>query len=417
MKGDVIYQKAFENLVDYCNFISKGSYADKYSPNNIKRLIVSPDCIEMHYHIALPNGGGRVKRLPISPQMLQAASNCEDYVPVMRILGTERVCGSIEEIIMLVPSNDRSVFLSSTELDFVSLVKSYSGRSGSIEESIKRRYKRLHDFVIAQVSYGEYTKFMQMHGNHGKDFLCELPIFANQNIKMLNNDEDWYRRWGSAGQTYEADKIGGCLHEYFTNFEKQRDAKLKKDAVDKHKEGINKEAQEKFDKAFQNYRKMYSAYRQVLQLTNDGVLTVERLNPYGWVSLMKCKGIPEKYPRVEESNSDGKALSENLKRIQEGMTELQKGLATGLANNLRGIMQKYPVTVAVSNHEGGSLVMPEVVLAVNSGLDFRASADGGKKPKEMFVNMCYMLVRLCGDRTFKNWDNKMLERRYWEGLL
>ena len=58
ISGSYAYDMAFE-LIDYCGDIARNSkgasrgYSPNFSPNNIKRLIISPDCIEVHYHLPI----------------------------------------------------------------------------------------------------------------------------------------------------------------------------------------------------------------------------------------------------------------------------------------------------------------------------------------------------------------------------
>lgn len=119
-----IYNIAF-NVIDYCGNIAKGNsnYSEYFSPNNIRRLIISPDVVRAEFYISVPNIG-LVKQVNIPSSMLQQLEYMEGYVPIVQIIATDRICSSIEEIVFLINSNDGQTRLGPQEYDFASLVTS-----------------------------------------------------------------------------------------------------------------------------------------------------------------------------------------------------------------------------------------------------------------------------------------------------
>lgn len=154
MKGSYLYDMVLP-LVDYCGDIKgkRQTYSQYYSPNNIRRLYLSPDGAMVMYHVNA--GKGLRKTVSFNGGMVQQCEMCADYVPMLYVLSADRVCASIEEVVIC-QRGDNGAVLDQREMDFMGLVKSYKGSGSDLKDTIMNRYKRLHSFMVYSGSIKEF---------------------------------------------------------------------------------------------------------------------------------------------------------------------------------------------------------------------------------------------------------------------
>lgn len=145
------YYKTFkENL-------PKTSGYPGWSPNNVRRLVISPDGILVQYHTTvkakLPsNRLTHIKLFNVeeATQALQSGK-CK---PMLQVLGKNRVYSAIEEIILL-SKGDNGLYLLNDELNLKSIG---IDNKGDIAESLKARYLRMYGIgVVNNLSLKEFV--------------------------------------------------------------------------------------------------------------------------------------------------------------------------------------------------------------------------------------------------------------------
>ena len=429
VNGSYIYNQVFP-LIDYCGDIramekngSSGGYSPEFSPNNIRRLIISPDAVLCHYHMTL----GKLKSLAdvvhLAPQVLARCETMPDYKPIVGVLATSRICASVEEVIFLTRSNDGSVCLADNELDFDSLVKSFK-RQGSLEDTVKGRYKRLHDFTIVNMSYNEFMTRLRQEGNVFT-FICDLAFMqsAGANVKIVHDEEEWYKSWGSSAQAYKPDGIGKDLHTYFSNIVQKYEDRKKSNDLQKFKDERVKGLEADFEKAYSLYKRASKCYIQITKassLMGTNVLfnhPLEKLKPPALYECGVLKG--RNVGQLVQANSEKEALTENTKILKAFVVDIHDCLMMFLLKNLTELCQTRPVTanVVVRTMEP-TLKVPALCrdyaaqIKAVTGVDFN-----GQSLKTSLINVSWYCANILFSKSGKRFSRGEENRGYWEDLL
>ena len=231
ISGHYIYDKVLP-LIDYRGDIIKkktdpdnfSNYSSDFSPNNIKRLVISPDGAFVEYFISVKNKG-KFDGVKWSANIYTEICKLEDYVPLLNCLSEDRICTSIEEVVIINNSADGRYCLDSKENDISDLIRNYNGSSGDIKDTIMNRYKRIHDFVVVnETNLNEVIDYIKSHNN---EFICD-----NKSLNCVTTilHEDYYNSYGQSPKYYEYDRVGSPLNNYFKkvkdDFAKEEDRKL-----------------------------------------------------------------------------------------------------------------------------------------------------------------------------------------------
>ena len=154
--NDYVYRQVLKK-VNYCSGVKSttlnemGNHPD-FSPNNIKRLVISPDLVLVYYHVSTDHNN-LVTHVPLDRNSVYKAQNTEDYVPALQALVKPYVCSAIQEIIFIKASSKVPNFtLIPSDMDLSILQKNYNG-SG---DALKSRYKRLGAIGIFNGSIEEF---------------------------------------------------------------------------------------------------------------------------------------------------------------------------------------------------------------------------------------------------------------------
>lgn len=249
LKGDYFYNHVLP-LIDYSGDIRGGktTYSADFSPNNIKTLIIAPEKAVVMYHIAVK--GRKSNSVNLNPELVARCTRLEDYKPVMSVLYADRVCASIEEVIIL---NHHGVF-TSAELDFENMIKGYGSIKGDIKETIMQRYKRLRAFVVVNdVDYEAFRTAMAQSDTSNGFFNTDF-VKSRGNIIQFNTSPDWYKGYGSAAGFYALDRDGGALNTHFKQLIQRYESKKKADAIAQVKEERVKGVKEKFEAEQKKYK-------------------------------------------------------------------------------------------------------------------------------------------------------------------
>ena len=206
-------------VVDYRGNIKAGSsvYSPDFSPNNIRKLIVSPDGVIAFYHISV-DGYGKVRTSSFKPELLRSAQQSELYQPLFSVLYADRICASIEEVIIIPKSNSgESCFYYEKDTNASGLIKSYKKSDGSTDTNklIESRYKRLYAFSIYAGTLDEFKRNLSTTKIQPNTMFCEQDWFGASAIKSYFHKDDWYTGYGSSASFYVMDAVGGKLNSHF----------------------------------------------------------------------------------------------------------------------------------------------------------------------------------------------------------
>ena len=426
MDGKSMYNQAF-GVVDYCKDIEKNrNYSEYFSPNNIRRLIISPDTVLAQFYISVPNVG-KEKAVNIPSGMLNQVEILEDYVPIVQIISTERICSSIEEIVFVTFSNDGRVQLGGKEYAFESLIRNFNNKSGDLLETIKKRYVRLHDIILFKGSFNQFRQLEQAN-NDRKNLISEWKgIKESSEIKFIHNDADWYTKWGSpaAAKTYpRMDGEGGHLYKHFANYiaymKKQSEA-AGLEAFKKERYGaIAEEFKKEFD-IFSKLTKMSVKLQKYIDAYGFTANIQHNWKGYAKPQFYKCDLLGD-YPKqidMENGGSEGDLYKKNKEIAHKAISGLIYNLSENYIGALMIMSMRYPDTCKVLLKDRNTAII------VPDNLTFDAlSLEGeigctlrGSSPKASAINVCWFTSLLLLNKSAEDFNTKITTREYWEDLV
>lgn len=323
---DIVMQQ-FSHGIKGLNDNESGVKINGWSPNNLRRIIISAEGVILQYHTT----SGGAKNTTISEEVryinrgsgskMELASRVykcyetakvqnqsDEYKSIMGILTGKRICSSIEEIIYLTePMNVNGVNISlpSLELDYGGLVgrKRTQGLVGKeLVNEISKRFKRLYAVTFLKLNLDKFTRL----NNFGANSKKPLYHFADDEFykqytsqQYYFNKEDWFRHTSLRPQYYSLDEKDGALDRHFTKIKEDMESQLKSAELEKRKLNLNKAGEE----AIQTYKAgfkvtselMFKVYRfmkyvQVSKSYRSPVITQDIIDHAQWGVLTKVEG-------------------------------------------------------------------------------------------------------------------------------
>lgn len=256
---------------DYCynvalNGIVYTSDVTKYSPNNIKTIIISPDGVAIKL---FTNRNIIVKKF-----VTDKASSCfrsQSYKPMIKAL-THRVCSSVEEIILCTGSLN-GLSLPMGEIGLGTILDSTKGYSSQDEliKLIGDRFKRL---VAISVTPMEITTFLNTYSPVIHDNLHHVSTTEGFSAKVaFIHKDDWYKGYYFRPKDYKVDSEGSTLYNMLHKTEKEMSKLLDnaKVAIDDAKQ--EQLAREQLDKIEDKCCALFSVYATLASSINRGTLS------------------------------------------------------------------------------------------------------------------------------------------------
>lgn len=438
--GSYCYNKVLP-LIDYCGDVRRKmasvnegyeknrefKYSPTYSPNNIKRLIISPDYVEVHYHIAIKNGI-KFNRVQLSPQVLQKEEMMENYKPLMSVLYADRVCASIEEVILIANSNDGNVRLTDRDLDFASLVANYNGKNGSLEDSIKGRYKRLHNVSVINCSFNQFISMYKSADKTGFDFICDMDFMSSAQTKIFNCS-DWYKCYGSAGQVYLMDKVGGDLNNYFRAVVEKKEREEKQRGIDAIKKERLAGIGEEMERLLSRYNTTVTCFNMLSKIAKVQGFNVlynsnipDKVSSINVISLNKCS-VLKSYSMVEDFGlSDKDAIQKNIELLKQGYITNYTTVLNEFLERLLDLGRNNPITLKVVLKELNlSLMIPNnlsLLVRVSSEIEeISGITISNASFNHSLANLCMGYVMLFISSQGAKSIEKFLDKSYWLGVI
>lgn len=432
INGKYIYNIAFR-AIDYCGDVENNrGYSDYFSPNNIKRLIISPDAVMSEFYISVPNvGKSKIVRLPV--QMMSSVEVFEDYTPIIQIISTDRICSSIEEIIFATQSVTGQFTLSSREYDLESMVTSFTNRQGDLLETIKKRYVRLKDIVVFNGTFDQYRSIMSEVQVKADTLISNVDgVKAMSTITTIHDEPNWFEKWGSAAaaKTYPLmDGVDGKLWTYFEHYKAAVREKIKKNEVEDFKKdlygSLESEVKDKFDK-FKRLAKMNTKIdRLVKTLGFDGdhdEILRDVISPTPNEKLYKCKAV-ESYPLLVEAESgvSEKAILEfNRDTIDRAVAQMCYNLSKSFYQVLSFYSDAYPLVLAVMLHDCETSIIPYDKPEKYKFMELLEESyhyvPDGKKLTTSCINVCWVIAERFLKRS-EEYKSEYGTREYWADML
>ena len=229
IRSQIIYCDIKEN--------AKNKYSKVYSPNNVKRLVVSPNGVYVELHRKVKDDN----ILEYPAELLFTLEQHPDYTPIIATL-TRPVCSAIEEIVILTKTNEgipvSPVYKKEQSLN--TLIAGYNKGETPVER-LRNRFSRLRMFSIVNLSFNDFKKILVNKLPY--DLISDLEVVKNYVLTrgVVNEGSDWWNHWSSSNQknTYDFDEAE--LTGYFERFAERKSREEKERKV---KESKDKQQQE-----------------------------------------------------------------------------------------------------------------------------------------------------------------------------
>lgn len=213
---DAINKKV--SIVDKSNTV-----IDNWSPNNVRRVIVSPSFALIQYFVT----GGKYRSLfdvvdmqkEFTKDMDTLSNNPSMYVPLLKSLVVDRVCSSVEEIVFCVDSYPESMLRLDANLD--------SLKSPDIE--ISNRFVRLAHMYLTSLPIKVLSEVAKKYKDSSELMYDGLVSESGDSIilsKVTLHKSDWWSNTSLRPKYYLMDN--GVLADYFSKLK----LKMEKDKVD-----------------------------------------------------------------------------------------------------------------------------------------------------------------------------------------
>lgn len=395
VSGSKLYDMTLP-LIDYCGDIrgNHEGYSQKYSPNNIRRLYISPDGAMVMYHVNV--GKGKRKAISFNSEVVQECSSMPDYKPIIHVLSSDRVCASVEDVVICTGSNNGAV-LDMREMDFSGLIKSYKGRGSDIKQQIMNRYKRLNSFIIYT---GTITSFLNNTRDvDSADRVLTDSKFVSSSCQIeLFHNKDWYKNYGFSAKFYALDRQGSPLNNHFIKVAEVITKREEESGYEAFKKERVKGLQANFDDAYAKALNLIKGYTRlkIMESKNGASYLGVSLPSPAFLILMQAESLknkPNLVKTIEASGSSKEVLEYNIKVCNEYCASTYSVMIETLLKGLTQVYKIYPLTITeLLNELDRAIKVPANLQSYNSQLPKQLE---GVRWINSVANMCAMLGFLC----------------------
>lgn len=395
VSGSKLYDMTLP-LIDYCGDIrgNHEGYSQKYSPNNIRRLYISPDGAMVMYHVNV--GKGKRKAISFNSEVVRECSSMPDYKPIIHVLSSDRVCASVEDVVICTGSNNGAV-LDMREMDFSGLIKSYKGGGSDIKQQIMNRYKRLNSFIIYT---GTITSFLNNTRDvDSADRVLTDSKFVNSSCQIeLFHNKDWYKNYGFSAKFYALDRQGSPLNNHFIKVAEVITKREEESGYEAFKKERVKGLQANFDDAYAKALNLIKGYTRlkIMESKNGASYLGVSLPSPAFLILMQTESLknkPNLVKTIEASGSSKEVLEYNIKVCNEYCASMYSVMIETLLKGLTQVYQIYPLTITeLLNELDRAIKVPANLQSYNSQLPKQLE---GVRWINSVANMCAMLGFLC----------------------
>ena len=389
------------SVVDYEGNIKAGytnDYSPTYSPNNIKRLVISPRIVVAQYHVRVGGASKGYKAVTLKTMLYNDVSNRPDYRPMLDIL-SERVCSSIEEVVVIA-TDETGVQLSYKELDISGMIRGFRGDDSDAQKKVFDRYKRLRDFCIINdpINAVDLIKTVLKHPDDG--FICDIKGL-NCNTIWVHKD-DWFETIpaGSA-RTYLLDLEGSELKNRLHSIKISMKSASKTAEINKIKTSKLKGIIDEQNLALKSYRYMFMAQKMLYYfIEKSPSVMLDKYNfNFVMIKLNKVGGLSEhkSYKLVDTNKQDSDAIKENIITLNNNMSIIYYNIVKFLLEGLIEIGNKYPITLqTIMNGDIETTIkIPSSLESLNQRIaSMTGKGFSGSNLKNSIANACVLITKL-----------------------
>lgn len=428
-------------LLDYRGDITKNretgisSYSKDFSPNNIKRVVISADGVLVQLHKKVPNYGHSIGNvcydiISFKPDTLRKEQIDPKYKPILSLFASKNIFSAVEEIILL----SNPVNAGSGDINYENnvsyMVAGYNGQ-GDLQDKVKGRFRRLRYYTVLNTDWGSFINTLQNTRAQclNVDYISESQFFASviANKIELNSEKD-AKTAITVNSTYEFDSQ---LKAYFEGIKDGYLENKKSKEVDAFKkERKIKEAEEANDniKEYKRFIKVCQRYKKVVSIVGtNGVVPQELLTLH--ISFKPVNYFDGICSVPENLLVKGKDFNEAIKENEEICKRTKLDVHNAIANILFKALgslcnsENQFTLASLINFEERTIKVPQESEAVVNKLYslFDAKFEGkhfdAKDLKASLTNCLWITCFLFLDRGSDSYKADYISREYWEGVI
>lgn len=322
-------RQKIDALFDYRGDLGKArdgdvprSYSPDYSPNNIRRVVISPNGVMVVYH---RNCGGTSNRsynaVEFADRDLYLEEQDKNYKPILRLLANPVVSSCVEEIVVLsVPLSGQPHPNYLREIQLESLVSSFRGGVGDdLKARIQGRFRRLRYYTVMNINFKSFKDYFRSIVQSGEvkkyAFFSDMPALKSYSQTTELAGLDYWKNYDVRPAIYSFD---ATLKEHFDSIRQRHEAAEKTKAVDEARDkriGSKIQAVNSLIEDYIVYSKAWGIfYNIVTKEGTNGVLgDLSFVDAPEYCQIYKFKGITSvpKQHLAQEDLPESEALERN----------------------------------------------------------------------------------------------------------
>lgn len=426
-------RQKIDSLIDYCGDIARNSggagprvYSEGYSPNNIRRVVISPNGVLVVYHKANQSTGGRSYNFVEFPEReLYMEEQEQSYKPILRLLAVPLVCSCLEEIVVLSNSLTGNVhpnYLSEIQLE--TMVASFKGAGSDLQTKISNRYKRLRYYTVMNVNFKEFMNYFgaavrsKEAGRYS--FFSEMPGFQSRSQITELAGSDYWRYYGVQTSTYALDSV---LEGHFSAIRQRREKEDKSKAVDAMREkrlGSKIQVVNALISEYALFNRLWSQYYNIVRHEGtNGVLAdlgfVKQPDTFQVSPFRGMCKVPERLMSKQQCG-DAEALEKNESQLKGYKARCAGWIVHDFLTALDGVRnlgEETLLRVIVDGCETSISVPTSYSSLVKNIQDVTGVSFSGRDINATISICCSQFLRYfvdCG-------HTEPFSKEYWEGKL
>lgn len=285
--------------------------ASKWTPNNLRRLIISPDCVIAQFHV-----GVQPRQRLLNPEKYFECVSDEKYLKMTNALGGRagtNICSHVEEIVYcLRGANNGALRQDESDWRAIISVEKASNSPEALIKAIGERFRRLRGFVIFN---GTVQELMQCVRSDLSNPLYQISdderMIKDGRFKFVDvHKSDWYKGSYFRPSVYPSDAEGGSLYKRLKSVENKMTAVANEFKKAENKDSAMKSLEDKFNTSYIRFMEVYTKYKQIalkmLKATNKSYLAVSYTGEF---DVKHC------------SEAHGKIIADYFDLISDSMVE------------------------------------------------------------------------------------------------
>ncbi len=336
----------------YCNYMAQQCVQytqdrEKYSPNNVRRIVISPDVITVSFFVGSSIG----KKL--NPDTYKKCVLADNYASMVSVLGAtgNRVCSHVEEIVFCTQGSDGTP-LHSGEADWRKLINPTKSitTDDDFRKAISDRYKRLRAIIIYNGTFHTFNTTVKPKTSMGYLISEDTEAMGKLNFQVIDfHKTDWWKGRYFRPKDYPLDAEGTPLYKLIDSYMKAREEQEKQQQLRDFKEKRFAKFEDDFKKAYERLRKALMVYKKTIlalkakpcyMLNISGIsITTAKLNsvsseindPFGIIDKATTQELSNSGVTVNTSKDISEsAISESAKNMNSFCASMYMNLTSFL---------------------------------------------------------------------------------------